>query len=414
MALLAEVELRIKSNSKKVETELSGIQKSIQKLQLISKQAFKAFAISAGVAATAMGGILVAVNHIAEGIDNLAKTSSKLGIPVGELQKLQFQAQLAGVSVNTLNMALQRSTRRIGEAAQGLGEAKGALKELGLDAQELNKVDPSVQFNKIVDALRKVENQSDRVRLAFKLFDSEGVSVINALNVDLKKTGKEFDALGLAITDSQAKAVEAFNDSKTELSTIFGAFGQQFTASVAPALEYGIKQVKEFIKETGGLAPIAQKAAITFVQGFKAISMAVVGVINFFTRLSGIVESITNKFIRVALLLKQSFLDFIPGLSISDLKEIDRIKAVTTPVSSQSIIDSRNKSLEQFNQKLDGIISKIGVPEVKDQKQSTSVNITVKTDKHSIVDEFMASPSLDAFLNKKVERIAAQEAAHTS
>ena len=79
------------------------------------------------------------VKRSLDATDSLAKTASKIGTTTEALSKLQYAAQLTGVEQNTLNMAMQRFTRRAAEAAQGTGEAKGALRELGVDANKLQR-----------------------------------------------------------------------------------------------------------------------------------------------------------------------------------------------------------------------------------------------------------------------------------
>ena len=57
-------------------------------------------------------------------VDALAKTADKLGLTTEELASLRHAASItAGVTSQTLDMALQRMTRRLSEAASGTGEA---------------------------------------------------------------------------------------------------------------------------------------------------------------------------------------------------------------------------------------------------------------------------------------------------
>jgi hypothetical protein len=53
-------------------------------------------------------------------------------VGVEALQELRFAAKASGVEQQTLDMALQRFTRRAAEAAQGTGEAKDALAQMGI------------------------------------------------------------------------------------------------------------------------------------------------------------------------------------------------------------------------------------------------------------------------------------------
>jgi hypothetical protein len=69
-------------------------------------------------------------------------------------------------------MALQRFTRRAAEAAQGTGEAKDALAQMGiaLRDQSGNLRRSEDLLGDVADAFARIEDPAERVRLAFKLF----------------------------------------------------------------------------------------------------------------------------------------------------------------------------------------------------------------------------------------------------
>jgi hypothetical protein len=83
-------------------------------------------------------------------------------------------------------MALQRFTRRAAEAAQGTGEAKDALAQMSiaLRDQSGNLRRSEDLLADVADAFARIEDPAERVRLAFKLFDSEGVALVNLLRDD--------------------------------------------------------------------------------------------------------------------------------------------------------------------------------------------------------------------------------------
>jgi len=137
-----------------------------------------AAAVAAGAAATA-----ALVRSGLESVDALAKTSDKLGVTTQALASLRFAAEQTGVETNKFDVALQRFTRRLADAASGTGPAVKAFDALGLSAQQLIKLSPDQALAKVADQMNKVENQSQRVSLAFKLFDSEGVDLVNTLKL---------------------------------------------------------------------------------------------------------------------------------------------------------------------------------------------------------------------------------------
>ncbi|MEM6560044.1 MAG: hypothetical protein AAF656_00455 [Planctomycetota bacterium] len=199
--------------------------------------------IGFGGALTALAagaGLTVMLKRSYETIDALAKTSDKLGLATEDLARLRHAAGLTGAGTRTLDMGLQRMTRRISEAAQGTGEARGALAELGLDAAALASMTPDEAFRRIAGAMSNVENQSDRVRLAFKLFDSEGVALVNTLAMGeegLAAAGAEADRLGLAISRADAAKIEQANDAMTRMQAVFTGAANMLAIQLAPYIE---------------------------------------------------------------------------------------------------------------------------------------------------------------------------------
>ena len=183
--------------------------------------------------------------------DSLVKTSAKIGTTADALAGLRFAAELTGVETRTLDMAMQRFTRRTAEAAKGTGEAKGAIKELGIDAQKLNKMPLDERMLVLADAFSNVENESDRLRLSFKLFDSEGAALVNTLALGrdgLKEMLGEAKALGLGLSVDAAKGVEAANDEFTKLKLLFRGITRQVSAALAPALKVLTERFTDFVK----------------------------------------------------------------------------------------------------------------------------------------------------------------------
>lgn len=153
--------------------------------------------------------------------------AGRLGVTNEALQAYTFIAGQANVSQQTLTLGWQRMTRRVAEASQGLGEAQTALKELGLDAKALNQLSPDKQFEEIAEALSKVPNQANKVRLAFKLFDSEGVSLIQTMDggkAALERWKEEARDTGQVVREDLTKSLAALDRSIDRTSNKFSTF----------------------------------------------------------------------------------------------------------------------------------------------------------------------------------------------
>lgn len=133
----------VKKNVRGLKSQFSSLKGQIRGIGPLMVAAFSGAAIRAIVATT----------------DKIDKFSLRLGISREKLSELKFAGEQTGVEFNQLTMGLQRMTRRIAEAAQGTGEAKAALAELGLSARELSTLSPDEQFMKITEAMQGVESQ---------------------------------------------------------------------------------------------------------------------------------------------------------------------------------------------------------------------------------------------------------------
>jgi hypothetical protein len=214
--------------------------------------------VLAGVAGGAALGAFTAKSFAA--MDATAKMADRIGIATEKLAGLRHAAEQTGVSAGTLDMSLQRMTRRVSEAANGTGEAVAALQELGLNAGALEAMRPDEQFKAIADAMGQVGSRSDQVRLAMKLFDSEGVALVNTLDLGaagLDRMQAEAERLGLAMSRVDHAQIEAANDAVDRMQKAFSGVFNRIAIDLAPA----ITVLSDLILGTGDKADAAGKKA---------------------------------------------------------------------------------------------------------------------------------------------------------
>lgn len=217
-----------------------SVRSGLNSISSASVQMAKGVATATAAATAAVGAMGYALSKQVQKVDDLAKTANKLGTTVSTLQELQYAADISGVSANTLNMAMQRLTRRVSEASMGFGEAKGALKELGINAAQLNKLPLDKKMEVLADAFEGVATDGDKVRLAMKLFDSEGVALVNTLDLGsegLREMSAEAKSLGLSISEVDAQRFEKMQDDMTRMKTAASAAATTFTTELLPLIE---------------------------------------------------------------------------------------------------------------------------------------------------------------------------------
>ena len=195
--------------------------------------------MTAGLATAAVAGLGIMAKRSIDAADKIGKLSTRLGASTEALSEYKHVAELSGVTFETLTMGWQRMTRRVAEAANGTGEAVKALDEMNINAKELNKLKPEEQFEVLADALNGVENQADKVRLAMKLFDSEGVSLLQTMkdgSAGLDEMRESAAALGLTIGKDQAEAAEKAKDAMTRFQSTISGLVQTFTLDALPSI----------------------------------------------------------------------------------------------------------------------------------------------------------------------------------
>ena len=236
MANISTLTVSLVAETGKFTNGLKKARKQGKSFGFSMKAAMKGAAIGVGILTTAIG-VLVAKSLTL--LDQQAKTAKRLGLTQKALVGLALAGEQTGNTQKNLELALQRSTRRIAEAAQGTGEAVKALNELGLSAKKLATLTPDQQFIALSKAFEQVASQSDKIRLGFKLFDSEGVGLINTLALgsdEIERFIQKTADLGVALTDNQLNAIEDSKNAIGLMSAAFTGFGNQITVSFAPAI----------------------------------------------------------------------------------------------------------------------------------------------------------------------------------
>lgn len=277
-------------------------QKSIASVTRVVTAAATAF-----VAASA--GAVLFVNRMTKAQDRAAKFAKRLQMTVEELTALEFAGERSGLSIQQLDMSIQRLQRRSEEAAKGMGEAQGALKDLGIDAAAFTKLPMEEKLAQIADGLEGVE---DKTRVAFKLFDSEGVGMIQmlgrgsdgfrTLTAEARKFGAVIDSQGAAnaeafqdsMTNLQASTTGIFRGISDELAPIFTNMINRLANFFANSREGIVQFTENFIRGIFTIAHVFETVFNSigsflndfltkegFVNNFKAIGDAFVGTVNF-------------------------------------------------------------------------------------------------------------------------------------
>ena len=296
--MASTISINILANTAQLLTGMNKAEKAVKNSMRTMTKVVGAFA------GLFLGGSLInGIKNTSAEIDKMAKASQRLGVSIEALTELGFAAEQTGVSTSTLEMALQRMNRRVSEATLGTGEAKDALAELGLSAQILANQSADKTFKDIADAMELVDNTGRKTALAMKIFDTEGVKLLQTMQggkSSIEAYGREMQQLGI-ITSAQSKDVTDMNDSFNSMNNALAYLGQLFTATIAPVLTDITTKFKNLITQSDlykdiveDLAWILGKVAQTFGIMGAAIMTAISGFSAFKELVSGTTEELTE------------------------------------------------------------------------------------------------------------------------
>lgn len=242
-------------------------------------------------AAVALAGAL-AVRQFAQfarnAIDSagaIQDVAQKVGLTTKSLQQLRFAAEQTGVAQTTLDMAMQRFSRRLGEVAQGQGELLKTAQQYNVsirdsDGAMRSNVDVLKDFAEVI---RAAESDQERLRIGFKLFDSEGAALANTLKegrVGLERYMEQAVAFGAVMSSQVIAQAKLASDSLAALQRVYStafdtAIIQGFAGSITLTQET-IEQARVVGERFGQAVGAAMRGVVT-VAKFVAENMREIG-----------------------------------------------------------------------------------------------------------------------------------------
>jgi len=175
-----------------------------------------------------------------ETISELYKLSNKVGLPVDQLQVYTGLFKKAGLEQENVVSSVIKLQGKISDAAQGASGLQSTFRELGLDARQLNQMTPDQKFRAVADAISKISNQGDRVRLLIDLFGKEGgqlEAVFRNGSKGIDEVRAKLDKFGLLITPEQAASVFNAKKAMNDYGKVWSGWWQQITIRFAPDIQ---------------------------------------------------------------------------------------------------------------------------------------------------------------------------------
>lgn len=268
MAQIARLNIDLVAKTAALTKGLTKAGKDIQKFGVSTKTIMAGLgaSLAAAFSVRAIGTFIGKLNEAATAMDALTNTAERFGVTGQQLQVMRFAAlEGSRMTPEQFDMALQRMIRRVSEAADGTGEARNAINELGLDAQRLERIGPYKAFAEIAEAMEDVTLKSDRIRLAFKFFDSEGAKLATTLaNGDdsLKNAISDLREMGVLFDSDDEAAAKRWSHSANMAETAIDGLWVKLTTRLEPALRLVNEHFQGIMAATGAGAALNAAGAV--------------------------------------------------------------------------------------------------------------------------------------------------------
>ncbi len=234
--------------------------------------------VAAGLAVAATG-LLVAINKIADSIDNMTDKARELGVGAQGLQALTYAAGQSGVSFDELSQSISIMNRTLGNVYAG------KTKLDFLDVNQLKGQDVDRQIVTILEGLGQIKDKNEQAAAASEIFGRSYTKMLSLARDGIKENIEEFNKLGLALTDQQRSAVDAYGDAKNRLESIWTGFSQKVVAYVAPAFTKIVDFISDTIEKMGGIDKAAQGFAKAIISGVRVAIEAMQGLLNIINKI---------------------------------------------------------------------------------------------------------------------------------
>jgi hypothetical protein len=258
----AQFESDMEKARRAVSTNASAMSRSFESFKGAVEGSLKSiFSLrTAVVAAAGIGGFAVLVKRAIDYASAIADASQRTGVGIEALQELQHAAKMSAVDTGTLEGALTRLNRNLGEAAQGSKSQADFFKSLGIAVTDSSGRARSAAdvMEQLADAYANAGSAAERTRILTEAFGRAGTALAPMFQggaQGIRELRDEAQRLGLVLGSDMVKAAEAAGDELDKMAAALEVNVNRVLLTLTPlilrmgaAAAEAAPKVKEFIE----------------------------------------------------------------------------------------------------------------------------------------------------------------------
>lgn len=262
-----------------------------------AKVAQKTKALTAAATGLVATGVGLAINagKSADEINTIAKQS---GFSTADIQKFQYAAERIDVDLSTITGAATKMKKSMVSSSK---DTQNAWRQLAVSVTDENGKmrDINTVFYETIEALSRVENETERDQLAMQIFGKSAdqlAGIVDDGGAALKEMGEEAEKAGLILGQDALDSANEFNDSIDKLKATatkrFAEIGTSVAEDLMPYLEKLCEIIEKVLNWMINLSPEAKKIILIIIAVVAAIS-PIAGIISGIATAIGVVNAIT-------------------------------------------------------------------------------------------------------------------------
>lgn len=276
--------LRIKGDSSDAVAALNRTTKETKELDNVTKGLGASLSSSvnpsaiAAAAITAVGAAAIATARAlfdltvasAEYGAQIFDAKEKTGLTTETLSALRFAADQSGSSLDEVTNASARFAKTVGDAANGSEKAQAKLERLGVTSKDLDTA--------LGQALKTIVNLPpgiEQMTAAQDAFGRSGANLlpfIKSFDGDLAALTQKAKALGVTLSDEDARAADEFSDTLDTLKAQAQALGFQFTKGLMKDITSSMQDISASLAQNREAVEAWGESVRQTLSGLKNIS----------------------------------------------------------------------------------------------------------------------------------------------
>lgn len=319
-------------NEEKETGEQTSIFGDVLKANLASEAIKKGIEMTVSAVKDVAKFFVEAIKGAAEYADEINTLSKTTGMSTDALQEYKYAAELLDVDLNTITGSVQKLKKSMDSAKDGTGATADAFAELGVNVTDSNGNlrDADKVFDDVINALKKIENPTERDAVAMKVLGKSAADLnplIEAGADELNNLRKEAHNVGAVLDKETLGTLNGVQDGFDRLKGTFEALkrtlGAKLGGKILPDLEKLVKLFQS-LAETGDLDD--------FVKGFSKMADDLIKRIPSFTAkiakaLPNVIKSIAKELPKLLGSLAKTIGETL-GQSLKNLPELLKAGAI--------------------------------------------------------------------------------------